>query len=169
MHRIGKDALPSAVSVFCRVRPFGKRDEEHTASVVKTRTDFKTVVLSHAGELHNFAFDRVFNLDSSQQDVFDGVKVAESVCDVLGGYNATIFAYGQTASGKTHTMEGINVFDPVTRGIIPRSAAALFLACSEAPSDIEFAIKVSFVEIYMERIRDLLDSFGQKKKKPTNT
>mmetsp|Transcript_21634 Transcript_21634/g.64773 ORF Transcript_21634/g.64773 Transcript_21634/m.64773 type:complete len:721 (+) Transcript_21634:257-2419(+) len=165
MPAVAKDNLPdqdqAAVSVYCRIRPFGNRDEADTVAV---RTDSKTAWLTHAGEVHNFAFDRVFDLNSSQQDVYDGVKVTESVRDVLGGYNATIFAYGQTASGKTHTMEGIDISDPVTRGIIPRSATSLFLACSEAPSDIEFAIKVSFVEIYMERIRDLLDSFGQKKK-----
>jgi len=148
----------AAVSVYCRIRPL--RIDEHTSAIT---TDQKVALLSHGGEEYSFAFDRVFDLDSSQSDVFNGVRGAESARDVLGGYNATIFAYGQTASGKTHTMEGANIFDPTTRGIVPRSVEALFQACLEAPSEVEFAIKVSFVEIYMERIRDLLDAFGQKR------
>ena len=75
-------------------------------------TDGRAAKLSHAGEAHTFAFDRVFDLAASQQDVFEGVRVPDCVNDVLGGYNATIFAYGQTASGKTHTMEGADITDP---------------------------------------------------------
>ena len=148
-----------AVSVFCRIRPPKDGDDDKVVLAAGS----KTVTLNHGCEQCNFTFDRVFDFYSTQMDIFEGVKVAESVQDVLGGYNATIFAYGQTASGKTHTMEGADVFDPINRGIVPRSAEALFRACSEAPSQIEFAIKVSFVEIYMERIRDLLDVFGQKR------
>ncbi len=148
-----------AVSVFCRIRPPKDGDDDKVVLAAGS----KTVTLNHGCEQCNFTFDRVFDFYSTQMDIFEGVKVAESVQDVLGGYNATIFAYGQTASGKTHTMEGADVFDPIKRGIVPRSAEALFRACSEAPSQIEFAIKVSFVEIYMERIRDLLDVFGQKR------
>ncbi|KAH8047044.1 hypothetical protein JL721_12256 [Aureococcus anophagefferens] len=150
------------VSVYCRIRPLSKRDTDH-GGVVTITTDGSRAALTHAGEVHNFAFDKVFDLDATQQQVFDGVRVSDSVNSVLGGYNATIFAYGQTASGKTHTMEGADIGDPVTRGIIPRAAAALFAGVAEAPGEIEFAIKVSFVEIYLERIRDLLDTFGQKK------
>mmetsp|Transcript_32272 Transcript_32272/g.97150 ORF Transcript_32272/g.97150 Transcript_32272/m.97150 type:complete len:689 (-) Transcript_32272:591-2657(-) len=151
----------AAVSVYCRIRPLRTADADRGTMLISS--DSKTVSLAHSGECYNFSFDRVFDSDASQQNMFDGVRVAECVFDVLGGYNATIFAYGQTASGKTHTMEGMDIFHPVTRGIIPRSATALFQACSQAPSDIEFAIKVSFVEIYMERIRDLIDPFGQKR------
>lgn len=58
------------------------------------------------------------------------------------GYNATIFAYGQTSSGKTHTMEGPSIMDPVTRGIIPRTVSALFNGVSQADASIEFTVKV---------------------------
>lgn len=150
----------AAVSVFCRIRPLSPRDLNGNVAIT---TDSKIATLHHGGEEYSFAFDRVFDVDASQIDVFEGVKVVDSVRDILEGYNATIFAYGQTASGKTHTMEGGDIFDALTRGIVPRSAEALFQACLEAPSEMEFAIKVSFVEIYMERIRDLLDAFGQKK------
>jgi kinesin family protein 5 len=76
--------------------------------------------------------------------------------DVLNGYNATVFAYGQTGTGKTHTMEG-NIHQEGAEGIIPRSVAALFAGVAEANESVEFTFKVSYVEIYMEKIRDLLD------------
>ena len=82
--------------------------------------------------------------------------------DILQGYNGTIFAYGQTSSGKTYTMEGLSLTDFASRGIIPRSVAAIFEGVAAADPTIEFTLKVSYVEIYMERIRDLLDSFKLK-------
>ena len=100
----------ASVSVYCRIRPLSSRDDDR--KVVST-PDTKTVSLAHGGEHHTFAFDRIFDSKATQQDVFEGVRVSRCVCDVLGGYNATIFAYGQTASGKTHTMEGGNIFHPL--------------------------------------------------------
>lgn len=135
----------AAVSVYCRIRPTTTTRSKCTLEI---SPDSKHVSLVHSEELYSFSFDQIFDSAASQQSVFDGVKVVECVFDVLGGYNATIFA---------------DIFHPVSRGIIPRSATALFQACTQAPSDIEFAIKVSFVEIYMERIRDLIDPFGQKR------
>jgi len=78
------------------------------------------------------------------------------VNDVLAGYNATIFAYGQTGTGKTYTMEG-DIVDEVKKGIIPRSVQKLFEGVQEADENIEFTFMVSYIEIYMEKIRDLLD------------
>jgi len=72
------------------------------------------------------------------------------------GYNGTLFAYGQTGAGKTHTMEG-NIDDPQLRGIIPRMVDTVFQEVEEAPEDVEFTVKVGMVEIYQERIRDLLE------------
>ena len=76
---------------------------------------------------------------------------------VLEGFNGTVFAYGQTASGKTYTMQGADIDDPDTRGIIPRMVSLVFDRIEEASSDIEFTVKVSMVEIYLEKIKDLLD------------
>ena len=103
-----------------------------------------------------FVFDNVFGTESAQKDVFDAVGVP-LVEDILEGYNATIFAYGQTGSGKTHTMMGPSIGDEHLAGIIPRTVGALFEGIAGADANIEFVIKVSYVEIYMERIRDLLD------------
>ena len=73
------------------------------------------------------------------------------------GYNGTIFAYGQTASGKTFTMEGV-VEDDRRKGIIPRMMDSVFAKIEQAPENMEFLIKCSMLEIYMEHIQDLLDS-----------
>jgi kinesin family member 5 len=74
----------------------------------------------------------------------------------MDGFNGTIFAYGQTGSGKSFTMEGIRS-NPDLAGIIPRMFDHLFKCISEADPDIEFSIKCSYLEIYMEKIMDLLD------------
>lgn len=76
--------------------------------------------------------------------------------DVLAGYNGTIFAYGQTSSGKTHTMEGV-IGDPSKQGIIPRIVNDIFNHIYAMEENLEFHIKVSYFEIYMDKIRDLLD------------
>ena len=103
-----------------------------------------------------FVFDRVFQLDAQQEDIYStaALPIVESV---LEGFNGTILAYGQTSSGKTHTMQGVDINDPKTKGIIPRIVTHIFNQIDEASEDIEFTVKVSMIEIYMERIRDLLD------------
>jgi len=107
-----------------------------------------------------FTFDRVFTPKSQQDEVFQtiGVPLVENV---FQGYNGTIFAYGQTSSGKTHTMQGPDINDPVLAGIIPRTVAAIFDNISAASEQMEFTVRASFVEIYLERIRDLLDPSRQ--------
>lgn len=81
-----------------------------------------------------------------------------TVDGVLNGYNGTIFCYGQTGSGKSFTMEGGSLYDPVTKGLIPRMFEYIFEKIGAADQAIEFNIKCSYLEIYMERICDLLDA-----------
>jgi len=76
---------------------------------------------------------------------------------VLDGFNGTIFAYGQTSSGKTHTMTGPNIEDIEMQGIIPRMVRTVFTRIENASEDVTFTVTVSMVEIYMERIIDLID------------
>ncbi|KAI9026205.1 kinesin heavy chain, partial [Hyaloraphidium curvatum] len=95
-------------------------------------------------------------LNAKQEDVF-AFSALPIVEDVMKGYNGTIFAYGQTGSGKTHTMMGPDIDDSTLKGIIPRLVEAIFSQIESSPETLEFAIKVSFMEIYMERIRDLLN------------
>lgn len=75
----------------------------------------------------------------------------------MDGFNGTIFAYGQTGSGKSWSMEGKRG-DQELAGIIPRTFEALFKQINDADNDIEFTIKCSYLEIYMEKIRDLIDA-----------
>jgi len=71
---------------------------------------------------------------------------------VLNGFNGTIFAYGQTSSGKTHTMQGPDIDDPEEQGIIPRMVYTVMESIANSPKHIEYMIKVGIVEIYMEKI-----------------
>jgi kinesin family protein 11 len=96
-----------------------------------------------------FSFDKVFGMYSTQQEVFDSV-VRPIVDETLEGFNCTIFAYGQTGTGKTHTMEG-NISSEEDAGIVPRSVRAI-LEKLEA-SGAEFTIRVSFLELYNEELQ----------------
>lgn len=85
--------------------------------------DNKSVVIreqrNEKSEAHNFNFDRTFDMNSTQEEVY--TYSAKPVVDgVLEGFNGTVFAYGQTASGKTHTMEGSAIDGDLEAGIIPR-------------------------------------------------
>lgn len=104
---------------------------------------------------HEFTFDRVFDGGATQSEIYREVQPA--VQDLLDGYNATIFAYGQTSSGKTYTMQGPDIDDADKKGIIPRVVEDIFASVEAAPEEVEFTIRASYLEIYMERIRDLLD------------
>lgn len=104
---------------------------------------------------YKFNFDRVFDPNSNQQEVYDftAKNIVESV---LEGFNGTIFAFGQTSSGKTHTMQGV-IDNPEKEGIIPRMIRHLFNFIVNSSSDTEYIVKVSMIEIYMEKIKDLID------------
>uniref|UniRef100_A0A7M4EMR0 Kinesin-like protein n=1 Tax=Crocodylus porosus TaxID=8502 RepID=A0A7M4EMR0_CROPO len=102
-----------------------------------------------------YVFDRVLPPNTSQEQVYNACA-KQIVKDVLEGYNGTIFAYGQTSSGKTHTMEG-KLHDSQLMGIIPRIAHDIFDHIYSMDENLEFHIKVSYFEIYLDKIRDLLD------------
>jgi kinesin family protein 5 len=87
--------------------------------------------------------------------VFD-FSIANTVEDILNGYNGTVFAYGQTGAGKSYTMMGSDIDDPVGKGIIPRIVEQIFTRILTSPGNIEYTVRVSYMEIYMEKIRDLL-------------
>ena len=76
--------------------------------------------------------------------------------DILNGYNGTVFAYGQTGAGKSYTMMGSDIDNEESKGIIPRIVEQIFTSILASPGNIEYTVRVSYMEIYMERIRDLL-------------
>ena len=100
-----------------------------------------------------FNFDKVFNQYATQEEVYTSV-VAPVVHEVLEGFNCTVFAYGQTGTGKTHTMEG-EIDDPELKGIIPRAVEHIFETL-DARKETEYSVKVSFLELYNEQLEDLL-------------
>lgn len=100
-------------------------------------------------------FDRVFDMNSNQKEVYD-VAAKPIIDSVLEGFNGTIFAYGQTSSGKTHTMSG-QIENVELQGVIPRMVRTVFNRIESASDTIEYSVKVSMIEIYMEKIRDLID------------
>jgi kinesin family protein 3/17 len=100
-----------------------------------------------------FTFDATFDCGSRQRDVYEDAA-AGIVNSVLAGYNGTIFAYGQTGTGKTHTMEGV-AGDTELQGIIPNSFEHIFNAI-QGSANKQYLVRASFLEIYNEEIRDLL-------------
>ena len=94
-------------------------------------------------------------MTSRQTDVFD-FSIRPTVDDILNGYNGTVFAYGQTGAGKSYTMMGSDIDDHDLRGIIPRIVEQMFASIQTSPGNIEYTVQVGYMEIYMERIRDLL-------------
>ncbi|OGM43858.1 kinesin family protein (KinA) [Aspergillus bombycis] len=116
--------------------------------------EYLTDVQSREGS-GSFTFDRVFPMDSKQTDIFD-FSIRPTVDDILNGYNGTVFAYGQTGAGKSYTMMGSDIDDDIGKGIIPRIVEQIFASILTSPSNIEYTVRVSYMEIYMERIRDLL-------------
>ncbi|KAL4493521.1 hypothetical protein ABPG72_007529 [Tetrahymena utriculariae] len=146
------------IRVVLRCRPLNKLEIEQGGEQCVRIIDDSTVQVSVAGDEqpHQFSFDKIFPSDTRQIDVFKEVGQPVLEC-IMQGINSTIFAYGQTSSGKTHTMEGKHD-DPEYMGLIPRMMEKLFDMIADAPSTMEFSIKASFLEIYNEKIHDLLDS-----------
>lgn len=94
-------------------------------------------------------------MQCKQSDIFD-YSIRPTVDDLLNGYNGTVFAYGQTGAGKSYTMMGSSIDDEEGRGVIPRIVEQIFASIMSSPSTIEYTVRVSYMEIYMERIRDLM-------------
>ena len=147
----------SNVAVTVRVRPLNSREKkEETYEYFKrsgktTLTEYTDAGQPKSGTTNDF--DHVFGPDETTDDLFD--SVAKPIVDsALGGVNGTIFAYGQTSSGKTFTMNGDETMD--FPGILPLSALHIFDTI-EHRVGAEFLVRVSFVEIYNEIVTDLLN------------
>ncbi|NXE39375.1 CENPE protein, partial [Ptilorrhoa leucosticta] len=146
-----------AVTVCVRVRPLIARENASGDKVsLHWRSENNTV--SDVNGTKIFSYDRVFHSSDNTQQLYDGVAVP-IIQSAVRGYNGTIFAYGQTASGKTYTMMG----NEDSMGIIPKAIQHVFKIICEIP-DREFLLRVSYMEIYNETITDLL--CDSRKKKP---
>ncbi|MEQ2285889.1 Kinesin-like protein kif3a [Ameca splendens] len=157
--KVEKQEVSDNVKVVVRCRPLNQKEKmmSHKLAVVvdEIRGTITVNKLETPQELpKTFTFDTVFGPDSKQLDVYN--LTARPIIDsVLEGYNGTIFAYGQTGTGKTFTMEGVRAV-PELRGIIPNSFAHIFGHIAKAEGDTRFLVRVSYLEIYNEEVRDLL-------------
>lgn len=146
------DPAECSIKVMCRFRPLNTAEIQRGDKYIPAFKGDDTIVI---GQGKPYVFDKVLPPNSSQEQVYNACA-KQIVKDVLGGYNGTIFAYGQTSSGKTHTMEG-KLHDHQLMGIIPRIARDIFDHIYSMDENLEFHIKVSYFEIYLDKIRDLLD------------
>ena len=154
--------LKGNIRVFCRIRPLLPDDHSSLANIQTSGTQIK--IVTSKGQ-KTFQFDKVFDQNCDQARVFE--DISQLVRSALDGYKVSIFAYGQTGSGKTYTMEGppdsrSNSRDSLLKGVIQRSVEQIF----EVSEDLRrfgwtFTLNASFVEVYNEQIRDLLE--GSKK------
>lgn len=127
----------------------------------KTEIDISTNATSSSDNKSklSFTFDRIFNPMETQEDIYE-VSAKPIINSVLEGFNGTILAYGQTSSGKTYTMSGV-YDDEINEGIIPRAVSQIFEYIHIAEEHKEFVVSASMVEIYMEKLRDLLVTEGE--------
>uniref|UniRef100_A0A3Q1BMN2 Kinesin-like protein n=1 Tax=Amphiprion ocellaris TaxID=80972 RepID=A0A3Q1BMN2_AMPOC len=183
------DPAECTIKVVCRFRPLNSAEVARGDQYIPKFKGEDCVVIAVSKPYY---FDRVFQSNTTQVQFYNAVA-QKIVKDVLDGYNGTIFAYGQTSSGKTHTMEVIEVFsccficltkvlkivtvrfcavglvpfyyyflkgklhDPDMMGIIPRIVQDIFNYIYSMDENLEFHIKVSYFEIYLDKIKDLLD------------
>ncbi|KAL5218644.1 hypothetical protein ABZP36_019328 [Zizania latifolia] len=149
------------VQVVLRCRPLSEEEQKSNVQTAISCNDLKrevTVLHSLFKQADKtFTFDRVFGPKAQQRAIYDHA-VAPIVNDVLEGYNCTVFAFGQTGTGKTYTMEGEmrqKVGElPATAGVIPRAVRHIFDALEARKAD--FSMKVTFLELYNEDLTDLL-------------
>lgn len=145
----------SAVQVAVRVRPLLPKELLHChESCITVDPEFCRVTLGHD---RHFQCDFLFEETCCQEDVYT-VSVQPLIDSFFLGFNATVFAYGQTGSGKTYTIGEANIcsFRDEEQGIIPRAVADVFKLLDE--NDLtDFSVRVSYLEVYKEDFKDLLE------------
>uniref|UniRef100_A0AAY4BB47 Kinesin motor domain-containing protein n=1 Tax=Denticeps clupeoides TaxID=299321 RepID=A0AAY4BB47_9TELE len=145
----------SPVQVAVRVRPLLPKELLHKhASCVTADPEESCITLGHDRHFH---CDSVFEEGSSQEEVYADC-VQPLIESFFQGFNATVFAYGQTGSGKTYTVgESSICTSDEEQGIIPRAVAEIFKQLDE--NDLsDFSVRVSYLEVYKEDFRDLLEA-----------
>ncbi|GAB4837854.1 Kinesin-like protein KIN-7D, mitochondrial [Ancistrocladus abbreviatus] len=143
-----------SISVTVRFRPMNDREYQH-GDEIAWYPDGDKIVRSEYNPATAYAFDKVFGQNATSEEVYE-VAARPVVKAAMEGVNGTVFAYGVTSSGKTHTMHG----DQSCPGIIPLAIKDVFSIIQDTPGR-EFLLRVSYLEIYNEIINDLLDPTGQ--------
>uniref|UniRef100_A0A8C1UWM9 Kinesin-like protein n=1 Tax=Cyprinus carpio TaxID=7962 RepID=A0A8C1UWM9_CYPCA len=157
---MSKTKSSESVKVVVRCRPMNEKERAaNFERVVSVDVKFGQVAVrnSRGASSHEhpkvFTFDSVYDWNSKQMELYDET-FRPLVDSVLFGFNGTIFAYGQTGTGKTFTMEGVRN-DPERRGVIPNSFEHIFTHISRSQNQ-QYLVRASYLEIYQEEIRDLL-------------
>ncbi|KAL8484006.1 hypothetical protein ACS0TY_026629 [Phlomoides rotata] len=166
------------VQVLLRCRPLNEEEQRlNTPKLITCNESKREVTVSQSVASKQvdrvFTFDKVFGPKAQQRSIYDQA-ISPIVTEVLEGFNCTVFAYGQTGTGKTYTMEGgirNKVGElPAEAGIIPRAVRHIFDTLEAQNAD--YSMKVTFSELYNEEITDLLapedqlKSMEDKPKKP---
>ncbi|XP_035469172.1 kinesin-like protein KIF19 [Scophthalmus maximus] len=152
------------LTVALRIRPLSDAEQEEAATTVAHRLDDQMVVLmdpmedpddilrANRSREKTYMFDVAFDYSASQDEVYRATTKG-LIEGLISGYNATVFAYGPTGCGKTYTMLGTDK-EP---GIYVRTLNDLFRAIEETSDDMLYSVSMSYLEIYNEMIRDLLN------------
>ncbi|XP_072292296.1 kinesin-like protein KIF3B [Eucyclogobius newberryi] len=157
---MSKSRGAETVKVVVRCRPMNEKESAAKYErVVSVDVKLGQIVVRNPRDVSNhdvpkvFTFDSVYDWNSKQIDLYDET-FRPLVDSVLFGFNGTIFAYGQTGTGKTYTMEGVRN-DAERRGVIPNSFEHIFTHISRSQNQ-QYLVRASYLEIYQEEIRDLL-------------
>ncbi|KAK1151976.1 kinesin-like protein KIF22 [Acipenser oxyrinchus oxyrinchus] len=152
------------VRVSVRLRPYMSRDDEGKEGLCVRGTGNQSLEIlnwRNTMETMSYQFDAFYGENSSQQEVYTG-SVKPVLSHLLTGQNTSVFAYGPTGAGKTHTMLG-GAQEP---GVIPRAVRDVFQMVREesvlpASQDWEYSVSMSYLEIYNEKVLDLLEPQDQ--------
>ncbi|XP_041038106.1 kinesin-like protein KIF22 isoform X1 [Carcharodon carcharias] len=152
------------VQVVVRLRPYQLDEDGQRQGACVRGVDTRTLEIvnwRNRSESVHYNFDAFYGDDSSQQEIYMG-SVKPILSHVLNGQNASVFAYGPTGAGKTHTMLG----SPEQPGVVPRALLDIFRMSREQSDQLSgpswrFAITMSYLEIYQEKVLDLLETRHQ--------
>nr|XP_047141791.1 kinesin-like protein KIF12 isoform X2 [Hydra vulgaris] len=160
-------AASSNINVVVRVRPMVKKAGKKERSIIDYPGEGVLWIEAGFNQSKSFTFNNVFNESFDQETLFERCGIIELIDKALCGYSCTVFAFGATGSGKTHTITGpqdqkleIMLKDNKKYGIIPRSFKYIFEQI-KLKTDIEYSIKASFLEIYNEKVKDLINTSNQ--------
>ncbi|KAL1830974.1 hypothetical protein ACET3Z_000625 [Daucus carota] len=143
--------MKGKIRVYCRLRPLNdKETAEKERNVLKSVDEFTVEHIWRDDKVKQHCYDRVFDGNASQVDVFEDTKYL--VQSAVDGYNVCIFAYGQTGSGKTFTIYGSDNHP----GLTPMATSELFRILKRNHNKYSFSLKVYMVELYQDTLIDLL-------------
>ncbi|KAL8721350.1 MAG: hypothetical protein Q9225_001962 [Loekoesia sp. 1 TL-2023] len=156
------------IRVVARIRPQQSTESERDCIISAVRIDGDTSSqpnlvripnFRNENEVYSFQFSSVYDQSSTQQSIFDN-EISPTIKHLFSGFDVTIFAYGVTGTGKTHTMRGGKSL--ADRGIIPRLLSSTYRRCRKIEKDsggkTSVGITLSYYEIYNDKVFDLLEA-----------